>query len=100
MRLAVNVERKSGRAEERRNGERMSGEQLEVFGESPSNPSNPSNPSTPNTFPFSVFRFPFSALPPTGVLIGAYFSPHRNWYEALIIALLVSLLSIISRGKP
>ena len=32
--------------------------------------------------------------------IPAYFSPHRNWYEALIIALLVSLLSIISRGKP
>ena len=32
--------------------------------------------------------------------IPAYFSPHRNWYEALIIALLVSLLSIISRGNP
>ena len=29
-----------------------------------------------------------------------YLSVHRNWYEALMMARLISLSSIISRGKP
>lgn len=38
------------------------------------------------------FRSPFA--------VSFYLSVHRNWYEALMMARLISLSSIISRGKP